>query len=190
MYAGTVSPSDPILAALTLSLRLSAAPLSERHLSLITGQPEENIRQILLIGRSGFCMQGTEAAWTCGTVPPSLLGAMAATVRAKIPESRMPHLSGLPPPDALGLRGMRTRGAVSGRGTEPAGPGNPALPRIRHPVPAGLGRNPRRRGLPKKLAVRGDGPHRAEPVPVPQQPDADGGQADAHRLRPDATVRK
>ena len=28
MYAGTVSPSDPILAALTLSLRLSAAPLS------------------------------------------------------------------------------------------------------------------------------------------------------------------
>ena len=48
MYAGTVSPSDPILAALTLSLRLSAAPLSERHLSLITGQPEENIRQILL----------------------------------------------------------------------------------------------------------------------------------------------
>ena len=91
MYAGTVSPSDPILAALTLSLRLSAAPLSERHLSLITGQPEENIRQILLdLEGFGFAAR-TEAAWTCGTVPPSLLGAMAATVRAKIPESRMPH---------------------------------------------------------------------------------------------------
>lgn len=69
MYAGTVSPSDPILAALTLSLRLSAAPLSERHLSLITGQPEENIRQILLdLEGFGFAAR-TEAAWTCGTVP-------------------------------------------------------------------------------------------------------------------------
>ena len=98
MYAGTVSPSDPILAALTLSLRLSAAPLSERHLSLITGQPEENIRQILLdLEGFGFAAR-TEAAWTCGTVPPSLLGAMAATVRAKIPESPDAPLSGLPPP--------------------------------------------------------------------------------------------
>lgn len=97
MYAGTVSPSDPILAALTLSLRLSAAPLSERHLSLITGQPEENIRQILLdLEGFGFAAR-TEAAWTCGTVPPSLLGAMAATVRAKIPESRMPHYLGFLP---------------------------------------------------------------------------------------------
>ena len=100
MYAGTVSPSDPILAALTLSLRLSAAPLSERHLSLITGQPEENIRQILLdLEGFGFAAR-TEAAWTCGTVPPSLLGAMAATVRAKIPESRMPHYLGFLLPDA------------------------------------------------------------------------------------------
>ena len=90
MYAGTVSPSDPILAALTLSLRLSAAPLSERHLSLITGQPEENIRQILLdLEGFGFAAR-TEAAWTCGTVPPSLLGAMAATVRAS--SSRTPRL--------------------------------------------------------------------------------------------------
>ena len=96
MYAGTVSPSDPILAALTLSLRLSAAPLSERHLSLITGQPEENIRQILLdLEGFGFAAR-TEAAWTCGTVPPSLLGAMAATGQ----DSRIPDapLSGLPPP--------------------------------------------------------------------------------------------
>lgn len=100
MYAGTVSPSDPILAALTLSLRLSAAPLSERHLSLITGQPEENIRQILLdLEGFGFAAR-TKAAWTCGTVPPSLLGAMAATVRAKIPESRMPHYLGFLLPDA------------------------------------------------------------------------------------------
>ena len=86
MYAGTVSPSDPILAALTLSLRLSAAPLSERHLSLITGQPEENIRQILLdLEGFGFAAR-TEAAWTCGTVPGQ--------------DSRIPDapLSGLPPP--------------------------------------------------------------------------------------------
>ena len=63
MYAGTVSPSDPILAALTLSLRLSAPPLSERHLSLITGQPEENIRQILLdLEGFGFAAR-TEAGW-------------------------------------------------------------------------------------------------------------------------------
>ena len=100
MYAGTVSPSDPILAALTLSLHLSATPLSERHLSLITGQPEENIRQILLdLEGFGFAAR-TEAGWTCGTVPPSLLGAMAATVRAKIPESRMPHYLGFLLPDA------------------------------------------------------------------------------------------
>ena len=100
MYAGPVSPSDPILAALTLSLCLSATPLSERHLSLITGQPEENIRQILLdLEGFGFAAR-TEAAWTCGTVPPSLLGAMAATVRAKIPESRMPHYLGFLLPDA------------------------------------------------------------------------------------------
>ena len=100
MYAGTVSPSDPILAALTLSLHLSATPLSERHLSLITGQPEENIRQLLLdLEGFGFAAR-TEAGWTCGTVPPSLLGAMAATVRAKIPESRMPHYLGFLLPDA------------------------------------------------------------------------------------------
>ena len=188
MYAGTVSPSDPILAALTLSLRLSAAPLSERHLSLITGQPEENIRQILLdLEGFGFAAR-TEAAWTCGTVPPSLLGAMAATVRAKIPESRMPHYLGFLLPDAPLEECELVVRYLDEELNQQAG--NPALPRIRHPVPAGLGRNPRRRGLPKKLAVRGDGPHRAEPVPVPQQPDADGGQADAHRLRPDATVRK
>ena len=87
MYAGTVSPSDPILAALTLSLCLSATPLSERHLSLITGQPEENIRQILLdLEGFGFAAR-TEAAWTCGTVP-------------QVQDSRIPDapLSGLPPP--------------------------------------------------------------------------------------------
>ena len=165
MYAGTVSRSDPILAALTLSLRLSAAPLSERHLSLITGQPEENIRQILLdLEGFGFAAR-TEAAWTCGTVPPSLLGAMAATVRAKIPESRMPHYLGFLLPDA---------------------PLEECELVVRY-LDEELNQQA---GLPKKLAVRGDGPHRAEPVPVPQQPDADGGQADAHRLRPDATVRK
>ena len=40
------------------SLRLSAALLSERHLSLITGQPEENIRQILLIWKDSALPQG------------------------------------------------------------------------------------------------------------------------------------
>ena len=189
MYAGTVSPSDPILAALTLSLRLSAAPLSERHLSLITGQPEENIRQILLdLEGFGFAAR-TEAAWTCGTVPPSLLGAMAATVRAKIPESRMPHYLGFLLPDAP-LEECELVVRYLDEELNQQAPETLLCLEFVIRYLRDWGENPRRRGLPKKLAVRGDGPHRAEPVPVPQQPDADGGQADAHRLRPDATVRK
>lgn len=100
MYAGTVSPSDPILAALTLSLHLSATPLSERHLSLITGQPKKTSGSFYWIWKDSASPPRTEAGWTCGTVPPSLLGAMAATVRAKIPESRMPHYLGFLLPDA------------------------------------------------------------------------------------------
>ncbi|WP_308775606.1 sigma 54-interacting transcriptional regulator [uncultured Bilophila sp.] len=100
MYAGTVSPSDPTLAALTLSLRLSATPLSERHLSLITAQPEENVRQLLSELEGAALAARTGTAWTCGPVPPPLLDALAATVRAKIPDSRMPHYLGFLLPDA------------------------------------------------------------------------------------------
>lgn len=98
MYAGTVSPSDPILAALTLSLRLSAAPLSERHLSLITGQPEENIRQILLDlegfgfaakDRSGVDLRHSPA------VPARRDGRHGPGQDSRIPDA---PLSGLPPP--------------------------------------------------------------------------------------------
>ncbi len=100
MCIGAIPLSDPTFAALTLSLRLSASPLSERHLSLITAQSEENVRQLLSELESAGLAARTGTAWVCGSIPPPLLDALAATVRAKIPDSRMSHYLGFLLPDA------------------------------------------------------------------------------------------
>lgn len=90
-----IPTTDTLYAALTLSLHLSASPLSERRLTLLTGETADAVRRALLhLEEQGLAARRDDGAWLCLDVSDALLRELSATLRVKVPTERLIHCLG------------------------------------------------------------------------------------------------
>lgn len=90
-----IPPAEPLYATLVLSLHLAASSLTEKELTLLTGEAEDNIRQALsLLERAGIAARREDGTWVCLDVSAALLEELAAVLRDRVPPERTAHSLG------------------------------------------------------------------------------------------------